>query len=122
MSDIQFLDPEALQSKEDYMFMLVTSAISLATISRVQLIAIQRGILDDDEIERAQSIGWEIKRLGQLLQSQLEDCERSVPLKITDIMEIMKKRSVEAAQLLIDKSKDQPKKRGRKKKSEGSNI
>lgn len=68
-----FVNPDSIETLEQYASALVCSTISLQTLARFHFVAAKKGILNEDEEETLKTICWEIKRLLSLYQTQIEN-------------------------------------------------
>lgn len=101
MNDLQFLDAEKIHSLEQYAASLLTSMISLRSLEQYHIVAMSRGLLDEDESETCKTICWELRRLMNLYLKQFEDISDRAPIdeekvmkKLQSIMPDVKKKRI----------------------------
>lgn len=70
--DPTFVEEKSLKSLEDYAVLSTTDIIVLETMKNFQERAIKIGIMKEDMNERANTIIWDIKRLIEHYEIQME--------------------------------------------------
>lgn len=68
--EIKYVDASKMKSLDDYLISLVTGLISLRTLESFQARAADLGILKEDQMCRANTIIWDIKRMIKLYSDQ----------------------------------------------------
>lgn len=63
------VDIESVESLEQYLMQMGMLAISINTLGKLQTIATNKGIFNDDEIEKAKTISWR----ASLLMNDIND-------------------------------------------------
>lgn len=91
---------ESVQSLEDYLIHLGVLAVSLRSMAELHKLCVKRGIFNDDEIENARTVVYEIQRIfivindqiglvtsrtGQEWEDILKEVVESLPSKKTDL-------------------------------------
>ena len=79
MKEPQFVNPEQLETLEQYGAALLSSMISLRTLEAFHIAAWKKGLLEEDEEETSKTICWEIRRLMSLYQTQLLNVMERAP-------------------------------------------
>ncbi len=103
MQEINFVKPEQeIQTLEDYLACLLTSSASLKTLGAYQVVACEKGLLEEDEIKTAEAIEANIKHLLTVYRAQVENVlervetsEEEILLRVRKVMpniEIPRKR------------------------------
>lgn len=72
MTNIKLVHPETMQNIDQYAVALLTGLITLSTLEKFHVQALHLGILESDEEELSKTMHWEITRLKNLYNSQLE--------------------------------------------------
>ena len=72
MKDVQFVNSSEVKTIEQYGAALLVGLISLKTLGGFHVTALNRGLLDEDEMESAKTILWEIERLHNLYRVQMQ--------------------------------------------------
>lgn len=91
MKEIQFVNAQDLQTIEEYAACLLSGMISLKTLEAYHINAFKKGILDEDEQENMKTICWELQRLLNLYQTQINHVLDRTNLSEKDILENLKK-------------------------------
>ncbi len=90
-----YVDEKSLKSLEDLSIFLTTGIFSLLTLYNLQARSIQIGILPDDAAERANTILWDLKRVMNLYQEQLDTVFHLLPEDFNVQSTIQKLKQVE---------------------------
>lgn len=91
MKEPQFVNPDQLETLEQYGAALLSSMISLRTLEAFHIAAWKKGLLDEDEEETSKTICWEIRRLIALYRQQFEDVVGRAPIDEKQVMEALRK-------------------------------
>ena len=91
MKHIQFVCSDELETLEQYAASLVSGMISLCSLEGFHVAACRKGLLQEDEIETATTICWEIRRLVALYKTQIEHILERVQLEEQDILQALHK-------------------------------
>ena len=83
---INFMDPEKLETLEQYATMLVLSMRSMLALSKWQVNAIKTGILNESEENRVSLIAHDISRLIRVYDDQLTDVLERTNIKKEDLI------------------------------------
>lgn len=59
---------------EDYMLTLGKMAVFVEMLNNEQMAIVRSGVLNDDEVEQAETIKWECKKLLTILDDQVRLC------------------------------------------------
>ncbi len=70
--DLTYVDGTGLKNLEDMSVFLATGILSLNTLHNMQVRALEIGILPEDAAERSNTMIWDLRRLMNLYQEQLE--------------------------------------------------
>ena len=90
MSDIQFLDSDKIHTLEQYAASLLTSMISLRSLEQYHIVAMARGIVEEDEAETCKTICWELRRLMNLYLKQYNQIHDRAPIDEKEVMDKLK--------------------------------
>lgn len=90
MKEPQFVNPEQLETLEQYGAALLSSMISLRTLESFHIAAWSKGLLEEDEEETSKTICWEIRRLVALYKQQLENVMERAPIDEKQVMEALR--------------------------------
>lgn len=93
--DHTYVDAKSLKSLEDLAVLLASALLSLQTLHNAQVRAIEIGIMKEDMNERANTIAWDLRRLLQLYQTQLESVLELLPDDFNAISTIEKLKLAE---------------------------
>ena len=77
--DHTFVDANSMKSLEDYAIFLISGILSLKTLHNLQVRAIEIGILKEDMAERANTALWDLRRLMQIYQEQVNTVLELLP-------------------------------------------
>jgi hypothetical protein len=77
--DHTLVDEKSLKSLEDLAIHLTTGMLSLMTLQNIQVQALEIGIMQEDQAERANTIIWDIRRLIKLYKDQTESVLELLP-------------------------------------------
>lgn len=92
MSDIRAVNIEGVESLEQYVFNLVACTLSIQTLARLNAIGIKKGLLEESEIELANTLIWECKRTAKIAQNMIDSiCDRN-PIEFEKIVTALKER------------------------------
>lgn len=103
--DHTFVDEKNLKSLEDLAIYLTTAMLSLKTLQNIQVQALEIGIMQEDQAERANTIIWDIRRLIKLYQDQTESVLELLPddFNHVAIIEKLKERELTKARSMTRK-------------------
>lgn len=106
--DHTLVEPKNLKSLEDLSVFLTAGMLSLMTLQNIQVRAIEIGIMKEDQNERANTIVWDIRRLINLYQTQLDSILELLPPEFNCVATIEKLRKAEItkAKAMLKKSKE----------------
>jgi hypothetical protein len=68
--ELKYVDARKMKTHEDYVTALVTGFISLRTLESFHARAVDLGILKEDQLCRANTIIWDMKRMMKLYSDQ----------------------------------------------------
>lgn len=80
MNEPIFVSAKKLNTLEQYAAAMLSSIISLKTIEAFHIEAEKKGLLQDDEIECAKTITWELRRCIGLIKTQMEHIMDRAPI------------------------------------------
>lgn len=100
-----FYDEKNIKTLEDYAFALTLGLLSLKTLSNSQVRALEIGILSEEQMTKASTIVWELRRNMQLFQDQFDDVMEHIPegINVNVMLEKLKKRELTKARNLVKK-------------------
>lgn len=90
MQNLNFVSADNLETLEQYAGALLSGICSLKTLESFHLSAYKKGILTEDENENSKSICWEIHRLLNLYQTQMQLILERTEIKEEDIIAAFK--------------------------------
>ncbi len=104
--DHTYVDAKSLKSLEDLALFLTSGLLTLITLQNIQVQAIELGIMKEDQMERANTMIWDLRRLMKLYQDQTESVLELLPddYKVEPIIEKLK--AIEFKKLKPKKKKD----------------
>lgn len=85
------IEIDNLNTLEDYAGMVVVAMLTLQTYHDVHVRAYNAGILDEGMIENVQSMLWEIERLVQMYERQLQFILDVIPIQKEEILKSLEK-------------------------------
>ncbi len=102
-----FIDEKSVKSLEDYATLLTTQLISLITLQKMNIHALEIGILKDDQSERVNTMIWDMNRLLKSTRDQLESCLELLPddFNASSTLEKLKNASLKKARSMTRKAK-----------------
>lgn len=105
--EMQFVNPNGVDTLEHYAISLVTSLLSLKTIEASQIAAMQKGILDESELHNAETMIWELRRLMKIYQNQSEYVLARLPddFNLETIMDSLRGQTLAKAKQMTRKRK-----------------
>lgn len=74
-----FIDEKNLKTLEDYAVFLTSEMLTLMTLQNIQIRALEIGIMQEDQAERANTIIWDLRRLIKLYKDQVESVLELIP-------------------------------------------
>lgn len=77
--DLTYVDAKNLKDLEGYAVSLAMGILSLSTLEKFHIRAVEIGILPEDLSCRSNTIVWDLRRLMKLYQDQLEGVLELVP-------------------------------------------
>lgn len=103
--DHTFVDEKNLKSLEDLAIYLTTEMLTLMTLQNTQVRALEIGIMQEDQAERANTIVWDLRRLLKLYKDQLESVLELLPDDFNHeaIIERLKQRELTKARSMTRK-------------------
>lgn len=90
MQDVRFVDPEKIETLEDYGAAIISGMVSLKSLARFHMIADEKGLFEEDEQETGKTICWEIQRLLMLYKTQLENIMERTPIDEAKVIESLR--------------------------------
>lgn len=90
-TNLRLVTADKLNTLEDYSAALMMGMISLQTLCAFHEAALQKGILQTDEEEKATTIVWEFRRLIKLYMGQTELIMERVDISKEQLMNSLKK-------------------------------
>lgn len=90
--DIAKVKAGKIESLADYTVILCLTLVSVRSLELYQATAIDAGVLEESEVEKAKTIIWELRRLEKLVINQIKDIEQRMPEQI-DIFSTINKLS-----------------------------
>ena len=97
MKNPQFVNAKDLKTLEQYGAALLSSMISIRTLEAFNIEAMKKGLLNEDELETAKTICWELQRLMALYKTQIghitERTELDEKAVIATLTEMMKEKT-----------------------------
>ncbi len=105
--DHTLTDVKSLKSLEDLAVYLTVGMLSIMTLQNTQIRAIEIGIMKEDQAERANVMIWDLRRLINLYQTQLESVLELLPTDFTavPIIEKLKQAEIKIARSIVRKPK-----------------
>ncbi len=106
--DHTFVDEKSLKSLDDYAVMLTANLITLLTLQNIQVRALEIGILSPALNERANTLIWDIRRLLNLYQTQLNEVLELLPDDFDgkEIISKLKDKELGRARSMLRKKKE----------------
>ena len=83
---VNFMDPEKLETLEQYATMVLLSMRSMLALNRWQTSSLTRGILNEEEEQRVSLIVHDIARLVRLYDDQLTDVLERTNIKKEELI------------------------------------
>lgn len=87
---MKLVNIESISTLEEYLLHMAMFSISLNGLAKLQQIAHNKGIFNDDEIENARTIQYEIDRLFTVLNDQVHLVSSRTPIEWTDVLRSVK--------------------------------
>ena len=77
--ELKIVEAKKMKSLEDYLIALVSGLISIQTLQSFHEQAVNIGILKEDQVCRANTIVWDLKRLYLIYFQQAESIRELIP-------------------------------------------
>ncbi len=107
--DHTYVDEKSLKTLEDYALFLTSGILTLNTLHNLQVRAISLGIMSEEQMERSNSIIWELRRLMQQYQAQTVSVLDLLPedFNAETILTKLKAKEIVRAKALTRKKKEE---------------
>ena len=108
--ETKYVDAKKMKTLEDYLIALVTGLISLRTLESFHVQAVDMGILKEDQMCRANTIVWDMKRMQKLYSDQAATILELLPdeFDVDTAIETIREVELKKARALARASKVKP--------------